>query len=397
MKRICIALISVILALVFAPGAGAVTEAEMEQARAISAQWYLRYMNNGSDYLEGLSPKNLTELEKKLKEKEKENIKQFKKVPVPADYPSWDKARLAEYWSSTAFSKGLDPKAGGAKSKIRTRINAMKVSAPAENIEEPKVAEEEKENVASAADPNAPDPLALSQDAPAEDLTASDSTPATELPDAEPQKQSGGNTWVYVVILVILVIIVMGIIIYAVNSMNKSRREADSTSMAHEDARRQLVATIAAKDDEIAALQDEVASLQQEIARMRARQPRPAQPETGYRSRPISAQNPRTIWLAQANRSGIFVRADGKYNMGNSIFKLVTTDGVSGTYSVIEDPVVFDLALTVPADYLMTACIGDNLQIAKGMREIVNETPGTAIFEDGKWRVLRKARIRYAR
>lgn len=103
------------------------------------------------------------------------------------------------------------------------------------------------------------------------------------------------------------------------------------------------------------------------------------------------------IYLARANRDGVFTRADASYNMGNSIFKLVTTDGVSGTYQVIDDPAVFELALMTPTDYLENACTGRNLQLSQGASIIVNEAAGTAIFDQGRWRVTRKAQIRYSR
>ena len=38
----------------------AVTDKEMEQARAIAAKHYLRYANNGSDYLDKINPSSVS-------------------------------------------------------------------------------------------------------------------------------------------------------------------------------------------------------------------------------------------------------------------------------------------------------------------------------------------------
>lgn len=400
MKRFYITLILAILSATFTiKTAEAVTKQEMNQARAIAGLWYLRYMNNGSDYLEKLNPKDIDELEGSLKVKEKENISTFKKVSIPNDYESWDKEKLVEYWSKTAFEIGKFPQESyGAKSKIRGKINEMSVTAPNKKNEQNEKVEEHKETEnKSLNENNESDPLSLAQDE--QEKTGKDSTfiENTNHIETDVNAQSGdGSTIVYIVILIVLVLIVMGIIIYAVNSMKKNRDGAGSVpSDEYEDQRRRLVATIAEKDNTISQMNDEIEHLKQELANLRGRQIRTT--DSNYRVRPISPQNPRTIYLAQANHKGVFVRADGKYNIGNSIYKLITTDGVSGTYCIIEDTTVFDLALTQPINYLMTACIGENLQLSEGMNKIINETPGTAIFEDGKWRVLRKARIRYDR
>lgn len=109
----------------------AVTEKEMDQARAIAAKAYLRYANDGSGYLDNINAKSMSELEKALKAKEKENIKAFKNIPVPKDYASWDKQKLVDYWGNKAFaSKGLLDKGRIGKSRAKKNLNALKISDP---------------------------------------------------------------------------------------------------------------------------------------------------------------------------------------------------------------------------------------------------------------------------
>ncbi len=88
MKRF-VQIITALIILWQALPALAVTDKEMEQARVIATQTYLRYANDGSGYLDALHPTTMAELEKNLKAKEKENIKAFKAIPVPAGYQSW--------------------------------------------------------------------------------------------------------------------------------------------------------------------------------------------------------------------------------------------------------------------------------------------------------------------
>lgn len=122
---------SVVLA-VFAIPVFAVTDKEMEEARTITAQAYLRYANDGSGYLDDFKATTMSQLESKLKAKEKENIKAFKSVKVPSDYASWDKAKLVEFWGVTFFtSPNLAEKGKVARSRVKQRINAMTVAAPA--------------------------------------------------------------------------------------------------------------------------------------------------------------------------------------------------------------------------------------------------------------------------
>ncbi len=125
-------LLPAVMAIAITVPALAVSDNEMEQARTIAAKMYLRYANNGSGYLDDVKATNMADLQKVLKKKEQENIKAFLSIPVPKDYAQWDKAKLVEYWSATAFNApGLIEQGQGAKSRVRKQIEAMTVSAPA--------------------------------------------------------------------------------------------------------------------------------------------------------------------------------------------------------------------------------------------------------------------------
>lgn len=476
MKQL-IYIISFLVSAVTAAPAFAVTEKEMEEARTIAAQVYLRYANDGSGYLDETHPKTMAELERVLKAKEKENLKAFKAIAVPKDYASWDKAKLVEYWGETAFStKGLLEKGKIGKSRAKKRLNAMTVSAPvaASDTKQPAApAESGKDKEAVPAT----QPLAAADSTsgqPASDIPATDSIGAEAAAGAanddsadEEIPKAKDNTWIYVVVLIILVGVVVALVVFASNVMKKNGAEARANRRHDEDdvpqgpdaeaMREKFAASLNAKNNEIHSLNKKVEellsqnqtlkanleALTTETASLRSRlteatrklaamsgtataatpgqptaaasgqpavaapgqpaaavvtpsatftqpqrrpQPKPAQPQGG---------SLRTIFLGKANAKGIFVRADRTLNAGNSIYRLDTTDGFAGTFRVVNDPTVWETALLSPRESLAGACVCADFDDTTGKERIVNDSSGTAIFESGCWKVIRKAKIHY--
>ena len=103
----------------------------------------------------------------------------------------------------------------------------------------------------------------------------------------------------------------------------------------------------------------------------------------------------RTIYLAYANSKNVFVRADSVYNEDYSIFKLVTSDGITGSFSVIDNPIANKLALSLPISILKNSCQSEDMHHDNWCKQIITENAGTAIFENGRWIVKRKADINF--
>ncbi len=447
-----------LLALVSLP-AFAATEKEMEEARTYAAQAYLRYANDASGYLDEIKATTMSELKGKLKAQELENLKTFEAVALPKDYASWDKAKLSEYWSATFFSspglieKGKHP---GAKSRVKRKIEAMTVTAGAA---QPAAEQPKNDREAASADPLEGlevDPNAAAEAASA--LPDSIEQTARRLEEAmaeEEAARAGGNsyTWVYVGILVALIGVVIWLVIFASKVMKRgeergegftARDYPDDSEMADNlrqaSARNSALtaentaikaenATLRAENttikNEASHLREECRRLSSECESLRERlrlasRPQPAAAPTpkvptpapsAPSPRPAAApvqpqapaavqqhpapQGPRTIFLARANARGLFVRADRKLNIGHTIFRLDTSDGFAGTFRVAADPMVWEMALLNPGEALAGACIAPDLEDTAGMSRVVTESPGTAIFENGCWRVIRKAKIRY--
>lgn len=103
----------------------------------------------------------------------------------------------------------------------------------------------------------------------------------------------------------------------------------------------------------------------------------------------------KVIYLGRTNKRGIFVRADRRINPGNTIYRLDTNDGLVGTFHVVDQPEVVETALSNPTEYLGGGCMGEDIMDTTGVTHILTVSAGTAIFENGYWKVLRKTQIRY--
>lgn len=435
-------ILSTLVALTACLPAMAVTEKEMEEARTFTAKSYLRYVNNGSGYLDDVNAKTMAELGAKLKAKEKENLVAFNAVKVPTDYASWDKKRLVEYWAATFFtSPGLDPNGKGARTRVKNYIEAMNVTAPAPKEAETTAAAPEPAPTPASPAPEtstpedgqiAPEDVTPVQDA---DILADQKEiekAAEESRDTRPQEQS--RTWVYVLVLAILVGIVIWLVIYAANLMKRQPEAEDTDSGKNEsrsesenELREQTRKAIAVKNQELQQMRErlesaearvaslstqlesekaERARLEESLRRFQESAPAPAAVATRTEiARPTPpAATPETpkekpilkvIYLARANKRGIFVRGDRKITAGSTIYRLDTNDGLVGTFHVVDEPEVVDLALSDPVEYLSHGCTGEDLEDTSGVTRIVTKSAGTAIFENGYWKVIRKTRIQY--
>lgn len=412
----------------------AVSDREMEEARTIAAKAYLRYANNGSGYLDEVNARSISELQKSLKAKEKENIKAFLAIPVPKDYATWDKTRLVEYWGSTAFkAAGLIEEGKGARPRVRKQIMAMTVSAPsaaapaeapAEAAPAPAEAAPAEASVAEqSAEAAAADPVEQQADILADQKAIED-----DAKNAAPESQNSGSnaTWIYVVILCVLIGVVVWLVTFAAKVMNRQPDAAGKNDDEAEEVRAKARQAIASYKEKLAAHEDverelkareqehvrreqqllaRIADLEEKLRKAETRSyreaapaPAPVQPAPApVRPKPAPVQEEilHVIYLGRANSRGIFVRADRRLSPGNTIYRLDTEDGLVGTFHVVDNPAVTAIALEHPLEMLSGGCSAIDIEDTVGATSIVTESSGTAIFENGYWKVLRKSSIRY--
>lgn len=439
------------VALMISIASYAVTDREMEQARTITAQTYLRYANDGSDYLDKFEAVTMSELEGKLKKTEQENIKAVKSVAVPKDYASWDKAKMVEYWSVTFFkSPGLTDKGKIGRAKVKRRLEAMTVSAPAASATREATAPAETSNgpVVTLSD-NAEAVNPASQTEAAENVLQESQQIAEdaveEIVEEVPARNSSDATWIYVVILVVLVGVVIWLVVFAANIMKKNgvetkssvqpaahnesagklldrRKEAteknnqqvEEVSQAADNShleenlqlRRQLERMEAVNSNltvdkesalrEVDNLRRENAILLQEVEKLRRRErERSAAAQENREGVAPPREMPLTIYLGRVNQNGLFIRADRRMNVGNTVYRLDTKDGVTGTFRVVSDPAINSLIMADPAVMLGGGCTADPDTDLEGKSRVVNEKSGTAVLENNCWKVLRKAKVRF--
>lgn len=413
----------------------AVTDKEMDEAKAITAKEYLRWVNDGSGYLDEFSVKSMSELNSKLKAKEKENIAAFNAVKVPSDYASWDKAKLIEFWAVTFFnSPGLEAKGKGARNAVKKKLSAMTVSdgpVPAQTQPEP-LAEGTPAVQEEGTDfPEAEIPTAEEVSNEQQDILADQNAIEKDMADAEESRhEEKSNTWVYVMVLSILVAVVIWLVVYAANLMKRQSAAAvgsDDESLASlkEEARlaitkkdaenKELRLRLQKEEEKSAELGMEIermklehSRLMQQIKQLREERTRPRMPLPGQEPLAEETMGSRSdarqqagvkiinvIYLGRTNRRGIFVRADRRFSPGNSIYKLDTNDGLVGTFHIVDSPDVLKTVFNNPVEYLEGGCTGEDLEDTIGVSKIVTVSAGTAIFENGYWKVLRKTQIRY--
>lgn len=393
----------------------AVTDKEMEQAKTIAAQAYLRYANDGSGYLDDVKATTMSELEGKLKAKEKENIKSFKSVKVPSNYASWDKAKLVEFWSVTFFtSPELIEKGKAARSRVKARVSSMTVAEPSAQVAEEPKPEPVEEVQAPAPAPEAVEEIPTAESAieKQEEILADQNAIAKDEKERGAKKESGNTVW-YLVLLGVLIVCVVWLVSFAAKVMKKQAAQiADAGSGEGQGKsfaeREELISALkesertnsalAAENDALKAenkrLQSQLKAMQAQVSVSRTSVEKTVSPKPKAEE---SKRYPNEIYLGRANAQGLFVRADRKPVAGATVYRLETRDGLVGTYHVVDSDEVVDLVVSDPAKYLAGGCTGSDLDDTDGVMSIVTLNSGTALFENGCWKVLRKSRIRYER
>lgn len=102
------------------------------------------------------------------------------------------------------------------------------------------------------------------------------------------------------------------------------------------------------------------------------------------------------LYLPRPDANGVFPRATASFENGNSIFTLTTTDGLSGTFEVVDSKEMQRIALMMPTANLTNACTGHNIQTSSpGYNRIVTDQAGIAFFDGGQWHIKTKAVIHY--
>lgn len=437
--------------------ANAATPEEMERARAIAAQVYIRYTDDKSDYLDGQKPSSIGELRTIIgdNQTDRELLTNFLNAPVSNDYPNWGQAEMAEYWSGEFFANsGLSNKAADTRNRrIKARLLTMDVTPPRMSQPEEQPQQMEQPMQQPSEDLGAhPQEVTLGEQTEV-NSPAFDTTQVTEESVRETREQGGSNTLLYIVLLVVLVGVVIGLVVYAMKAMRNQNsdqddnpgsgrnmprgydhdypsrepsvssgevsalhreiadlRRAESEARAHSEM---LSARLGALQLEVQRLSEENAVLRQNTASVAPVPPRvapvtpnsyaieeeesiiPAERRYSPSVTLHAGPNDRVIYLGRANRNKVFIRADKQLVNGKSIYRLVSGNGITGSFVVDSDPHIMGWVALDPETALYGGAEVATFANASGASRIVTDAAGTAIFEDGCWRVLRPAAVHF--
>lgn len=445
------------------------TPEEMDRARAVAAQVYVRYQNDDAGYLDGKKPSSISELRALVSghATDEQNLRQFLEQPVDNDFESWNQDQLANYWGGRFFdtSNLSSHNADTRNRRIQARIKTMDVTvvAPAAETQTPEQTQPTQSEYNNYQDVTFGDGTQTPAVAATDTIQNTD-----EVTEETVTTTSSNNMWLYIVLLIVLIVVVIALVVFAMRAVRHNREMSDrpSTQPLHPQGQPQMViepepapvrrtsayapssrqtqndypttaddidtryahalsqknetieqlrgrlqnaeaAEAAAREhsealaSRLGALQMELQQLRDENTRLRQEampqpvkpQPAPGVPGTPRPSRfeqhTTPAPGERVIYLGRANRDRIFVRADKNLTPGKSVYRLVTTNGMTGSFAVDTDPSVAAMAALAPATVLYGACELPSSPTGADFTRIVTDTAGTAIFEDGCWKVLR--------
>lgn len=106
------------------------------------------------------------------------------------------------------------------------------------------------------------------------------------------------------------------------------------------------------------------------------------------------AQGRSAVYLQAPSGDGVFTLFSEQEQIGKSIYLLTSTDGLNGTFILIDTPDAIATAMISVSQFVKPVCkvIGNTHQLP---RHIVTEEEGVAQKEAEGWRVTRKAVVRF--
>lgn len=107
-----------------------------------------------------------------------------------------------------------------------------------------------------------------------------------------------------------------------------------------------------------------------------------------------SASASRVCYLPAPSSDGCFNSASPTEQIGKSIYQLSTTDGVNGTFIMLNSPDAIATAMISVSQFIKPVCkVIGNASVYPRTIETVDE--GSAVFENGIWRVVNKAVVKF--
>lgn len=102
----------------------------------------------------------------------------------------------------------------------------------------------------------------------------------------------------------------------------------------------------------------------------------------------------RILFMTAPNDEGVFTGSSETEEVGKSIYQLSTTDGVHGTFIMLDTPDAIATAMISVSQFVKTACkVQGNLSPYPQQIQTLEE--GTAVLENDSWRITNKAIVKF--
>lgn len=102
----------------------------------------------------------------------------------------------------------------------------------------------------------------------------------------------------------------------------------------------------------------------------------------------------RILFMTAPNDEGVFAGSSETEQVGKSIYQLSTTDGVHGTFIMLDTPDAIATAMISVSQFVKTACkVQGNLSPYPQQIQTLEE--GTAVLENDSWRITNKAIVKF--
>lgn len=119
-----------------------------------------------------------------------------------------------------------------------------------------------------------------------------------------------------------------------------------------------------------------------------------ALPVETFESNTPSSSTQTVFYLPAPNAEGAFAESSHHEQIGKSIYRLSSKDGLRGTFIMLDTPDAIATAMISISQFVKPVCkINGNASVLP--RRIETEEAGTAVYENGIWQVTNKAVVRF--
>lgn len=222
-----------------------------------------------------------------------------------------------------------------------------------------------------------------------------DTVDATINASSSDSTSTPGSWWKYLLAMLGISGLCSGAVFYILNKKIedlKSMLKADN--QATQRVLNQRLDNLAVKTDRI---ETSVGSVRQDIKnrdRIVANEAQRTAPSYGPTTvQPSQPKRPTEFYLSMPSTDGSWNDVSTVNKPGQCLYVLNSPDGINGTFRVINEPVAVQSILMAVGKYLSPVCRVTNT--ATQVSGIVTDEPGVAVFENGIWRMTKKAVVHY--